>query len=93
MTKKASYFINIGGRVQGVGFRYFAYQIAAVYGIKGWVKNKLDGSVEMEAEGTIEQLYSFIEKVKKGPPSSLITEFEIVKTEYKGLFKRFSIEE
>ena len=44
------------GRVQGVGFRYRARYAASGLGITGWVKNEWDGSVEMEAQGTIEQI-------------------------------------
>ena len=39
------------GRVQGVGFRYRASYAASMYGVTGWVCNRYDGSVEMEAEG------------------------------------------
>ena len=44
------------GYVQGVGFRWRAYHAARRYGITGWVRNCDDGSVEMEAEGTREDL-------------------------------------
>jgi len=44
------------GRVQGVGFRYRAKYAASGLGVTGWVKNEWDGSVEMEAQGTNEQI-------------------------------------
>ncbi len=44
------------GRVQGVGFRYRASYTARSLGVTGWVKNREDGSVEMEAQGTQEQI-------------------------------------
>ena len=53
------------GYVQGVGFRYKAYHTARMYGISGWVRNRSDGTVEMEAEGTrrdIEDLILALEK-------------------------------
>ncbi|MCR4717114.1 MAG: acylphosphatase [Lachnospiraceae bacterium] len=40
------------GRVQGVGFRYNAKYAASAYGITGWVHNRYDGAVEMEAQGS-----------------------------------------
>ena len=39
------------GRVQGVGFRYRAMNIAQMLGLTGWVKNRWDGKVEMEVQG------------------------------------------
>lgn len=52
------------GRVQGVGFRYYAVQKANQLGLTGWVKNLNDGSVEMEVEGQeelIDQLIIFLQ--------------------------------
>ena len=52
------------GRVQGVGFRYYAVQKASQLGLTGWVKNLYDGSVEMEVEGQeelIDQLIIFLQ--------------------------------
>ena len=49
------------GRVQGVGFRYRACYIASSLGITGWVRNHWDDRVEMEAQGTREELARMIE--------------------------------
>ena len=52
------------GRVQGVGFRYYAVQKANQLGLTGWVKNLYDGSVDMEVEGQeelIDQLIIFLQ--------------------------------
>ena len=52
------------GRVQGVGFRYYAVQKANQLGLTGWVKNLYDGSVEMEVDGQeelIDQLIIFLQ--------------------------------
>ena len=52
------------GRVQGVGFRYYAVQKANQLGLTGWVKNLYDGSVEMEVEGEeplIDELIIFLQ--------------------------------
>ena len=54
------------GRVQGVGFRYRAYYAAQSYGVSGWVKNRYDGSVEMEAEGTEESIDDMLLAIGKG---------------------------
>ena len=49
MIKRKS--IVFHGRVQGVGFRWTASQIAGEYGLTGWVRNEYDGTVTMEVQG------------------------------------------
>lgn len=51
------------GRVQGVGFRYAALDIARSLEIQGWVQNRADGSVEVSAEGERELLEAFLRKL------------------------------
>ena len=48
--------ITFSGRVQGVGFRYRSKYAADGCGVTGWVHNEWDGTVLMEAQGTIEQI-------------------------------------
>ena len=48
------------GRVQGVGFRYRAMNIAQMLGLTGWVKNRWDGKVEMEVQGKREEIGKLI---------------------------------
>ncbi len=55
------------GRVQGVGFRWSAANEARNRNIKGYVKNLSDGSVYLEAEGSLIQLNIFVDWCKKGP--------------------------
>ncbi len=67
MEEKVLYKINISGRVQGVGFRWSAAREARLRGINGFVRNLSDGTVYIEAEGSWEQLNSFVGWCKKGP--------------------------
>ena len=53
----------IDGRVQGVGFRYHSTYIAQHVGVTGWVKNLYDGRVEMEAQGTPEQIEEMMSRL------------------------------
>jgi len=65
---KKAYMIYIYGKVQGVGFRYSALQKANELSIKGFVHNKSDGSVYIEAEGKVEMLEEFLVWCQQGPP-------------------------
>ena len=68
-----TYKILLSGRVQGVGFRYFAESIADKYSVKGYVRNTVNGKVEIVSQGEEEEVRAFIEEVKKGPAFSVIT--------------------
>jgi len=57
----------IHGDVQGVGFRYFVMRSARPLGIRGWVRNRPDGAVELEAEGERPVLEQLLEAVRRGP--------------------------
>ena len=54
--EKIAKLFRVRGRVQGVGFRYFADQSAKALGVRGWVRNDDDGSVQVYAVGTAAQL-------------------------------------
>jgi acylphosphatase len=58
----------ITGRVQGVGYRYFACREAEALGISGYVRNLPDGSVEVVAEADRERLQAFADRLEEGPP-------------------------
>lgn len=60
------YYIQVFGRVQGVGFRYHAAYAASGLGLTGWVRNCDDGSVELEVQGEDNALTLFVEKLKYG---------------------------
>jgi acylphosphatase len=66
----------IGGRVQGVGFRYFALDAAAREGITGWVRNLANGGVEIVAEGEAEAIARFEHAVRHGPSHARVEEFD-----------------
>jgi len=65
------------GRVQGVGFRYTAQDIAMRVGLKGWVKNLEDGRVEIVAEGKEKDIKDFLVKILKGQLGHYITDAEL----------------
>ena len=80
----------VQGRVQGVGFRFFTERAARELGVRGWVRNLPDGSVEALAEGDEAALTTFIERLKRGPLSSRVDRVEVAETPAQG-FERFEI--
>jgi acylphosphatase len=62
------------GRVQGVGFRYTARQIASGYEVIGWVKNLEDGRVELQAMAEEEEMEAFLAEIQDSNLGSLIKE-------------------
>lgn len=66
----------VGGRVQGVGFRYFTQRTAVRLGLTGWVRNLPDGGVEVEAQGSREVLTSFESALRQGPRGAVVAHFE-----------------
>ncbi len=70
-------FITIYGKVQGVFFRASAKEIADSIGVKGWVKNTLEGNVEVLASGNDQQLEKFIEWCSRGPSNAKVTEIKV----------------
>lgn len=57
----------ISGMVQGVGYRFFAQRAAGRIGVRGYVKNRRDGRVEVYAVGTPEQLLALRAELERGP--------------------------
>ena len=71
----------ISGRVQGVGFRYFAHRSAVRLGVVGWVRNLPDGQVEALAAGTPRALLEFRQKLEAGPGGSVVRGLETSEVE------------
>jgi len=67
----------ITGRVQGVGFRWFAHDAAAREGVHGWVRNLADGSVEVVAEGDQAAVDGLEASVRRGPSSARVERFDV----------------
>lgn len=57
----------VSGRVQGVGFRYFVQETAAMYEIAGYVRNLSDGRVEFLLQGDEQLISRSLERIKEGP--------------------------
>ncbi len=68
--------LRIAGRVQRVGFRWFAIEAASREGVAGWVQNLPDGRVEILVEGEAEAVERFERAVRRGPGSARVDEVE-----------------
>src|SRR5439155_24964407 len=66
----------VRGRVQGVGLRWFVEREAHLLGISGWVRNNSDGSVEVLAQGTREQLLGLRSRLREGPRAARVDDVE-----------------
>jgi acylphosphatase len=62
----------VRGRVQGVGFRWFVEREAHTLGVSGWVRNNADGTVEVLAMGTREQLTGLRGRLRSGPRAARV---------------------
>jgi acylphosphatase len=67
----------VRGRVQGVGFRWFAQREAMILGLTGWVANEPDGSVRCVATGPRATLEAFADRLRDGPPSGRVDRVEL----------------
>ncbi len=76
----------VRGRVQGVGFRWFVEREAHILGVAGWVRNNPDGTVEVLAQGTREQLAGLRSRLREGPRAARVDDVQEVEAEpLKGL--------
>jgi acylphosphatase len=66
--------IRVRGRVQGVGFRYAMRREAERAGVRGWVRNRSDGSVEALLQGEAAAVARVVDWARRGPPSARVDE-------------------
>jgi acylphosphatase len=83
--------IRIEGVVQGVFYRYSTQQKAQELGVKGWVRNCWDGSVECLGEGERDKVEALIQWCHRGPPGARVEKVTAHWEEYTGDLKGFSI--
>ncbi len=70
--------VVVEGRVQGVGYRYFARTAALRLGVAGWVRNRADGSVEALLSGPADAVEALIAALRRGPPGARVLSVGLV---------------
>ena len=69
--------VVIKGRVQGVFYRNWTIETATQLGLKGWVRNRRDGSVEALFSGNPDAVNEMEQRCRRGPPAAMVTGLEV----------------
>jgi acylphosphatase len=89
-TAARTVHVRIEGRVQGVGYRAWAQRAAMTLRLAGWVRNRIDGSVEAVFQGSSEGIEDMLTLCERGPPGAAVDNVEIV-GEGVGTFQGFEV--
>jgi len=81
----------VEGRVQGVGFRYFVITFADKNDLRGWVGNRMDGCVEVTAEGAFIALEGLLNALRKGPTGAHVNNVHYTWSDATGEFHSFAV--
>jgi acylphosphatase len=84
MPQEKTVRLRITGEVQGVGYRLWAMRTAASLGVRGWVRNRADGSVEVLAIGPSETVADFVAACRQGPRAAHVTAVSVAEAEDDG---------
>lgn len=82
---------TVRGVVQGVGFRWHARQMARRLGLRGYVRNRLDRTVQVVAEGNERRLREFLSYLQTGPSSAVVERVEANWLPGSGEFSDFEV--
>lgn len=87
-----AFVATVHGRVQGVGFRYYARTQAVRLRLTGYVRNLADGTVEVVCEGPVAALEAMETWLGHGPPGARVTSLDVRRRSYLGTYRSFSVE-
>ena len=77
MSERITRRLRVRGRVQGVGYRYSMVEAARELGVTGWVRNRLDGSVEAVVQGTPAQVEAMVGWARSGPRGARVDDVAV----------------
>ena len=83
--------VVIRGDVHNVGFRAWTKHKADFFGVKGWVKNNVNGTVEALFEGEDYRVEEMVQSCNRGPPTSYVEKVEVKEEMFRGDMKNFRI--
>jgi acylphosphatase len=72
-----TWLVRVSGRVQGVGYRFACIHRARALGITGWVRNRMDESVEAMLQGSPQKLADMCDWLREGVPAAMVDELEV----------------
>jgi acylphosphatase len=85
-------YVIVRGTVQGVGYRYFVVRTAQKLGVSGWVRNLMDGTVDLEAQGSAVDLDSFVQAIQLHHPWAKVEQIQITNKPIVNISSGFTIE-
>ena len=83
--------IRIHGKVQGVGYRFFATRVARRLGLKGTIQNNREGTVDAVVEGEKSAIDDWIEELKEGPRYAEVTKIDQETKDFTGRLGDFDV--
>jgi len=83
--------LHIEGKVQGVGFRFFATRVARKLGLKGHIQNLRDGAVTATVEGEADKIDEWLNEIREGPRYAEVVEIKQEKKEFSGKLGDFDV--
>ncbi len=83
--------LRIQGKVQGVGFRFYATRVARKLGLTGWIQNLRDGSVECQVEGEPEKIDELVDELREGPRFAEVSSIEQERKDFTGKLRDFDV--
>jgi acylphosphatase len=91
MFMKVRAHLLISGKVQGVYFRQSTLLEAQNLGVKGWIRNLMDGRVEAVFEGEEHEVKMLVNYCRQGPPAAKVNNLDVSYGPFKGEFSNFSL--
>ena len=83
--------LRISGRVQGVGYRDWAVRAATATGLTGWVRNRMDGSVEAHVQGSRAACDRFIDACREGPRACRVERVDVARAPVDDALRGFDV--